>query len=237
MDIKNLFFYTELLHIILSIIIIIFSINILFDISDLRDLKIKTSLDTNNINIQILNNEENIIKNNNTNIYSDFFNKYDLKEGLTLNDNITIKQCFDDLQIINKIFFWLLFIPFLIPCVILIYCPKICDGFIGPDPVDAGPTEKLLAELLVVFLIIARPIIILFLLYLYIKYLKNYNNEFGNDFVQFYENINNKFEKESFKKYYKDLFDLKGHMLKNRIAITLDILNFLAYFLICLFYK
>jgi len=87
------------------------------EISELYEIKIRTNFTlNNNIDNYILNYLENELKNNENDKYEQFFNKYNLKQGQTFNDNENIKTSFDNIYRFNLV---------LIIFLIVIYFPLI----------------------------------------------------------------------------------------------------------------
>ena len=209
----------EITFIILFIVAIVFSFYLVSDINKIDEIKIKTNFDimTNNNKSNWLINYIEDFKENDTNIIEEFFNKYNLKEGQTFNDNEDIMNCFNKLYRINLAIAIILIIIILFGFIFAICSFNCLDGR------DGGELDLCLSW--VIIQEIFRIITFIILLGIFIGFFISYKNTFENEFFDLYNNISNDIERTSFKEYYYALFDLKNHFLVDLVLMSLSVLK------------
>ena len=224
--IRNIHLILEIAFIILSIITTIYCFFIRSKITELKELKIKTNFEsiTNNSNIRILNYFEDEFENNKTNKYEEFFNKYDLKEGQTCNDNKDIANSLDNLDKISLAIVIILIISFFFSLFF-----GLC--FIGFAESSVSVSMGF-AYICIISALIIRTLIIIILLSVFISYAIGYKNQFENDFFELYNNINNNNEQASFKEYYYTIFNIKEYFIINIIVNPLNILISIVFLIV-----
>jgi hypothetical protein len=208
----ELYFYLlclrEIFYVLILLVAIIFCFFPIITINKLKDIKIKTYFDTNQTLYEKNNSYLNFINEvEDTNIYSEFFNKYNLKEDDKLLSSEEIEfpsKIIYRINISNIVFYILVLIPSIIYIVII--CKEI------KDPNEDGDNGA--AFFLTGITFIIEFIIFLILFSIFLAYLIKYKN-FENDFFDLYNNIKNRNEKKLFKNYYKDIFDLKNNLAIN----------------------
>jgi len=125
------------------------------EISELYEIKIRTNFTlNNNIDNYILNYLENELKNNENDKYEQFFNKYNLKQGQTFNDNENIKTSFDNIYRFNLvliIFLIVIYFP-LILIWICIFCNKLDIGAVVCMPI--GFFVEIVRNIILIILLI-----------------------------------------------------------------------------------
>lgn len=213
----------EILFTSLSIVVLTFSFLLIKDINTSKDLKIKTSFISNNINNQ--NNPLlNILENDEINIYEIFFSKYNLNEGQTFIDNEDIKFSLNSLNGLSITIIVFLFI------FILVSLFQDCYVCSMKRDLENGFTEKTCSSVLICIIIIKG--ILLFILFgIYIGFFISYKSKFENDFFEFYDSINNSNEQILFENYYYSLFDLKRDSLLVVISLIINIILYLCFFI------
>ena len=208
----ELYFYLlclrEIFYVLILLVAIIFCFFPIITINKLKDIKIKTYFDTNQTLYEKNNSYLNFINEvEDTNIYSEFFNKYNLKEEDKLLSSEEIEfplTIIYRINISNIVFYILVLIPSFIYIVII--CKEI------KDPNEDGDNGAFFILTGITFII--EFIIFLILFSIFLAYLIKYKN-FENDFFDLYNNIKNRNEKKIFKNYYKDIFDLKNNLAIN----------------------
>lgn len=210
----------EILYVLSSIAVIVICFLPLTSINNfLYELPVKTDFNTTNqviyeknkLNLNKMKffiNEGNII-NNNSDIYINFFEKYNLKEGDKFSLETKIESPLSKIYSVNLAFI-ILGIILIIPSIIhFIYITK-CENIYENDDGDNG----------FIFCITqvytgVRLVAVLILFCIHITSLINYKNEYENDFFDLYNNISNEKEKILFKNYYNDIFELKDSLILN----------------------
>ena len=208
----ELYFYLlclrEIFYVLILLVAIIFCFFPIITINKLKDIKIKTYFDTNQTSHEKNNSYLNFINEvEDTNIYTEFFNKYNLKEDDKLLSSEEIElplTVIYRINISNIVFYILVLIPSF--SYIVIICKEI------KDPNEDGDNGG--AFFLTGITFIIEFIIFLILFSIFLAYLIKYKN-FENDFFDLYNNIKNRNEKKIFKNYYKDIFDLKNNLAIN----------------------
>lgn len=157
-------------------------------------------------------NENSIINNNNNDgdIYINFFEKYNLKEGDKFSLETKIDSPLSKIYSVNLAFI-ILGIILIIPSIIhFIYITK-CDNIYENEDGDNGVIFYFTQ-----FFTGVRFVAVLILFCIHITSLIKYKNEFENDFFDLYNNsISNENEKQLFKNYYNDIFELKDSLILN----------------------
>ena len=208
----ELYFYLlclrEIFYVLILLVAIIFCFFPIITINKLKDIKIKTYFDTNQTLYEKNNSYLNFINEvEDTNVYSVFFNKYNLKEDDKLLSSEEIEfplTIIYRINISNIVFYILVLIPSF--SYIVIICKEI------KDPNEDGDNGG--AFFLTEITFVIDFIIFLILFSIFLAYLIKYKN-FENDFFDLYNNIKNRNEKKLFKNYYKDIFDLKNNLAIN----------------------
>ena len=216
----------------LSISIVVFSFSSISYANKIKDLKIKTNFSSDYQNNGKLNIFENSILNEEPNQFEEFFIKYNLKEGLTFNENKKIKNSLNNFYRISIS----IIVFFIIISISPIYfiCNRALDYFCCVFSVAYGtyiPYEKYIRRLIIEFVV--GSLIVLILLSIFVEFYISYKNKFQNDFFNFYYTIN---EKNSFKNYYNSLFDLNNVRIIKIIFLPILLFIFIANILFYCFY-
>ena len=211
----------------LSITIIIFCFKANSELNKIKELKIQTNFNSQNLSDNwLINYLENDIESNEVNKYTEFFNKYNLAEGQTLYNNDTINHSYKHLSnvclatsILLIIFVALSLIPWLLFCI-----------------VNIGPENFVFFTVSIsLYITIFFIIILLIIFFVFLGFFIYYKNHFEKDFFKFFEEINNTNEQTSFKRYYNSLFELKYDLLINMILNPVNIAS--SAFIIIFFFK
>ena len=224
--IRNIHLILEIAFIILSIITTIYCFFTRSTISGLGGLIMKTNFESinNSSNILILNYFEDEFENNKTNKYEEFFNKYDLKEGQTFNDNKDLVNSLDNLDKISLAIVIILIISFFFSLFFGLFFISFAESSVS---LGVG-----FAYVCIISALILRTLIIIILLSVFISYAIGYKNQFENDFFELYNNINNNNEQASFKEYYYTIFNIKEYFIINIIVNPLNILISIVFLIV-----
>lgn len=214
-------FIRESLYITMSVFIIIYCFKARSYINNLKDLNIKTNFNDNN-NMTILNIYENsILKEEEKDIYKEFFKKFNLEEGKKLSDNKDINSHFSELDKLNLAIIILLIIfiiPSLVPIILLMIFGIDREGF----------ALEFVGKI-AIFILKGRFIFTLILLGAYIGCELTYKNDFENEFFDLYKIINDVAQEKLFYTYYQDLFDLRNTFIINIILFPVSLFYIFAF--------
>ena len=220
----------------LSISIVVFSFRTKSYANKIKDLKIKTNFTLDYQNNGKLNIFENSILNEEPNQFEEFFIKYNLKEGLTFNENKKIKNSLNNFYRISVTIIVFLIIISISP--ICFICGRalhyLCCVFSVAYGTDI-PYEKYIRRLIIEFVV--ESLIVLILLSIFAGFYISYKNKFQNDFFDFYYTINDYNLQNSFKNYYDSLFDLNNVLILNIIFLPILLFIFIANILFYCFYS
>ena len=219
----------------LSISIVVFSFRTISYSNKIKDLKIKTNFTSEYQNNGKLNIFENSILNEEPNQFEEFFIKYNLKEGLTFNENKKIKNSLNNFYRISVAIIVFFIIISISP--ICFICGSALHYFCYVFSVAYGtniPYEKYIRRLIIEFVI--GSLIVLILLSIFVVFYISYKNQFQNNFFNFYYTINDNNLQNSFKNYYNFLFDLKNVLIIKIILLPILLFIFIANILFYCFY-
>ena len=178
---------------------------------------------------------ENSILNEEPNQFEEFFIKYNLKEGLTFNENKKIKNSLNNFYRISVAIIVFFIIISISP--ICFICGGALHYFCYVFSVAYGtniPYEKYIRRLIIEFVI--GSLIVLILLSIFVVFYISYKNQFQNNFFNFYYTINDNNLQNSFKNYYNFLFDLKNVLIIKIILLPILLFIFIANILFYCFY-
>lgn len=212
----------ESIYITISVLIIISCFKAKSSIDKINDLKVKTNFTENFIFRPKL--FENIYLEEKNNI-TEFFDKFDLKEGQKISENKNIESSLlkiKRLSLAIAIILIILTVGSIVPIILL------C--LFGTD--EEGIILDFIGKV-AIFIFKLRFIIIFILLSIYIGYEISYQNKFENNFFSFYNNDIDDNIKTNFKNYYVALFDFRATFIYNIILLPVSIVyifGFVFYF-------
>ena len=215
-DFQPIIFAREIIFVITTIILVVFSFRIRSDVDNLKELKIKTNFNLDNKIDEELNNFDFSYFNDELNQVEKFFKRYNLTEGQTFSDNKIINDLYNHFSRTSLALIILTIITACLPCPCT-FLAAICNFDVTGD--DDG--DKYACHKSIIFFLILRTIIICVCLFIYVGFYVEYKKEFENDFFDFSNNtIKGEYLKKSFDNYYIDLFNLNTHLFVNIIVLS-----------------
>jgi len=212
----------ESFYIAISVLIIISCFKAKSSIDKINDLKVKTNFEENFIFRSKL--FENIYLEGKNNI-TEFFDKFNLKEGQKISENKSIENSLlkiKRLSLAIAIILIILTVGSIVPIVLLCIFGMDEEGFILE-----------FVGKIAIFILKLRFIIIFILLSIYAGYEISYKNKFENNFFSFYDNDIDDNIKINFKNYYVTIFNFRTTFIYNIILLPISlvyIFGFVFYF-------